>query len=246
MKEVWKDVKGWEDRYMVSNTGKIYSKLSNKVKRTAYTNDGHEAIMLNRNGKQFGTFVHRLVAQAFIPNPNNFPIINHKDENPSNNNVGNLEWCSYSYNNTYNDIHIRSSEGKKRRVYQYGSDGSLVNEYDSVRNAAKIIGIKSPSNISECCNKKQLTTHGYVFSYSKLSKEEVSKRFEESDYFTPCKNNKAMSKQVSQYDSQMNLIDVYPSAQEASRRLGFSQSLISSVCRGEQSQTHGFIFKYTS
>lgn len=246
MEEVWKYVEGWEDRYMVSNTGKVYSKLSNLIKKTAYTNDGYEVIMLARNGKQFGTFVHRLVAKAFIPNPDNLPIINHKDENPSNNNVDNLEWCTYSYNNTYNNVHIKNSEKMERPVYQYDSNGNFVNKYNSVRKAAKLIGIKSPSNISECCNKNQLTTHGYVFSYNELSKKEVLNRFKKSNYSTPRKNNKAMSKQVNQYDLQMNFVDTYPSAQEASRKLGFSQSLISSVCRGEQPQTHGFIFKYIS
>ena len=112
--EIWKDVDGWEDRYMVSNTGKVYSKIKNCIRKTAYTNDGHEVVMLARNGKQFGTFVHRLVAKAFIPNPDNLPIINHKDENPANNNVNNLEWCTYSYNNTYNELNIRNAKKNRK------------------------------------------------------------------------------------------------------------------------------------
>lgn len=246
MKEAWRDVEGWEDRYMVSNTGKIYSKVNNKLRKTNCTDDGYEAVILSRDGKKARAYVHRLVAKAFVPNPDNLPIINHKDENPSNNNADNLEWCTYSYNNTYNDMHIKRSKKNRRRksVYQYDSNGSLAGVYESTRSAAKAIGVKSSSNISECCNEKQLTTHGYVFSYNKLSKEEVLKRFEKSGYPNPRKNNKAMSKQVRQYDLQMNLLHTYPSAQEASRKLGFSQSLISSVCRGEQLQTHGFIFEY--
>lgn len=244
MKEIWKDVEGWEDRYMISNTGKVYSKLNNLIKKTAYTNDGHEVIILSRDGKQFGTFVHRLVAKAFIPNPNNFPLINHKDENPANNNVDNLEWCNYSYNNTYNDKHIKIGKKIGQVIYQYDSDGNLMFEYYSGKEAARQIGAKSDCNISDCCNGKLFTTHGYVFSHEKLSKEEVLDRFKKSNSSRLQKNNRTFSKTVNQYDLDMNFITSYPSTQEAGRQLGFSNSLISSVCRGELKQTHGFIFKY--
>lgn len=235
---MWRDVNGWEDRYMISSTGKVYSKLNKLIKKTSYTKDGHEVIVLSRDGKQYGTFVHRLVAQAFIPNPNNLPIINHKDENPKNNNVENLEWCTYSYNNTYNDIHIKNAHKTGNKVYQYSSNGDLIKEFYSCKEASRLIGIPD-TKICECCNGKLLTTYGYVFSYKELCKEEVLNRFNPD-----LRKNNKLSKRVSQYDLEMNYITTYPSAQEASRQLGFSQSLISSVCRGEHSFTHGFIFRY--
>ena len=228
---------------MVSNTGKVYSKLNRLIKKTAYTNDGHEVIMLSKDGKQFGTFVHRLVAQAFMPNPNNLPIINHKDENPKNNNVDNLEWCTYSYNNTYKDIHIKNAKKMGYTVYQYNDNGILVAEYYSCKQAARALGVRD-SNINACCNNKLYTVYGYVFSYVELNKEDVLHRFELSRMATFGHKNNCKSKVVYQYDLQMNFIAKYQSANEAGRVLGISPSLISSVCRGEHKSTHGFIFKY--
>ena len=97
--------------------------------------------------------VHRLVAKAFLPNPDNLPIINHKDENPANNNVDNLEWCTYSYNNTYNDVHIKNAKKMGRTVYQYNDSGILVAEYYSCKQAARSLGV-GDSNINACCNNK--------------------------------------------------------------------------------------------
>lgn len=245
MEEIWRDVVGWEDRYKVSNTGKVYSKINNLVKKTAYTNDGHEVIMLSKDGKQFGTFVHRLVANAFIPNPDNLPIINHKDENPANNNVDNLEWCTYQYNNTYNDINIKNAKKSGYIVYQYNSNGDLVSEYYSCKNAAKILGVRD-SNINACCNDKLFTAYGSVFSYKPLSKEEVLRRFELSNSSEFGKKNNVCSKAVNQFDLQMNFIASYQSTREAGRMLGISSSLVAGVCRGDHKSTHGFIFQYVN
>lgn len=111
-KEIWKDVVGFEGLYQVSNLGNVkslpkytYSKgypqlRKEKLLKPGKTGKRHNylAVVLN-DGKQYK--VHRLVAQAFIPNPNNFPQVNHKDENPANNSVDNLEWCSNQYNCKY-------------------------------------------------------------------------------------------------------------------------------------------------
>lgn len=116
MKEIWKDIEGYERYYQVSNLGRVKS-LARIVKRkfNNYTvrerilkarpdKDGYKYLVLCISCKAKTFQVHRLVANAFIPNPDNLPCINHKDENPSNNCVENLEWCTYSYNNTYNDL----------------------------------------------------------------------------------------------------------------------------------------------
>lgn len=127
--EIWKDVVGYEGLYQVSNLGNVKS-LERVVKRFVrgkyislypvkekllklYINsNGYISVGLYNNG--FNSFeVHRLVAQAFIPNPDNLPCVNHKDENPKNNNVKNLEWCTYQYNNTYGTIQQRLSDIKK-------------------------------------------------------------------------------------------------------------------------------------
>lgn len=127
--EIWKDVAGFEGLYQVSNfgnvrsvtrtitrsDGKVYVKQGKQLK-SFVTNRGYEYVMLNDcNRKQHLKTVHRLVAQAFISNPNNLPIVNHKDENKLNNAASNLEWCTHAYNNVYNDVNKRVSEKLKGR-----------------------------------------------------------------------------------------------------------------------------------
>lgn len=106
--EIWKDIEGYEGSYQVSNFGRVKSMMNSKRGRKlakdcilspTYTGImKYPAVLLYRNGRKRTSSVHRLVAQAFIPNPMHFPIVNHKDENPQNNHVDNLEWCTQEYN----------------------------------------------------------------------------------------------------------------------------------------------------
>ena len=105
--EVWRDVKGYEGQYQVSNKGNVRSvdrinhigrRHSGRTLRSAYSADGYPQVALCKNGKMKTKYIHRLVAEAFIPNPNNSPQINHIDEVKDNNNVENLEWCTSKYN----------------------------------------------------------------------------------------------------------------------------------------------------
>lgn len=95
----WRIIEGYPN-YSVSNTGIIINTKKNKM-MSIYIRKGYCHIKLSTHNKAAQKKVHRLVAEAFIPNPNNYDCINHKDENPLNNNVENLEWCNHSYNNTY-------------------------------------------------------------------------------------------------------------------------------------------------
>ena len=115
MKEIWKPVKDFEKYYMISNKGNLksiikrqYSFKDKKIIETKeekylkLTNDrGYEKIILSLNGKRYLKYIHRLVAEAFIPNPNNYKEVNHIDSDPSNNCVENLEWCDRKYNLNY-------------------------------------------------------------------------------------------------------------------------------------------------
>lgn len=119
-KQIWKDIPGYEGKYQVSNTGEVRSLNYNgtrksKVLKQGTDKDGYKRVHLYKNGKNKNYLVHRLVAQAFLPNPNNYPIINHKDENPSNNYYKNLEWCTYEYNNNYGNCRKKRSEANKGR-----------------------------------------------------------------------------------------------------------------------------------
>lgn len=98
-------------------------------------------MVLCEAGKSKKVFVHRLVAEAFIPNPNNLPIINHKDENPSNNAVSNLEWCTVSYNNNYNKRNEKIGDEEGHNISVYDKDNKYIESFPSIIKAAKAYDI---------------------------------------------------------------------------------------------------------
>lgn len=98
--EVFKEIPKYDD-YLISNFGRVYSKKTNKFIKFWANNKGYCTVALCQSGKKKNYLVHRLIAEVFIPNPNNLPMINHKDENPLNNNISNLEWCTAKYNCNY-------------------------------------------------------------------------------------------------------------------------------------------------
>lgn len=110
--ENWKIVK-CNDAYEVSNLGNIRNIKTKKLKKPYLNEKGYLILSLWKNCKPKSCRVHRLVAEAFLPNPNNLPQVNHKDENKTNNNVENLEWCDNEYNNNYGTINERRSFSKK-------------------------------------------------------------------------------------------------------------------------------------
>lgn len=100
VEEAWKDIVGYEGKYQVSNLGRVKSFKHRKphIMVGSVSHDGYQLVLLSSGGKNIGKSVHRLVAQAFLSNPNNYPVVNHKDGNKLNNIVDNLEWCTYSEN----------------------------------------------------------------------------------------------------------------------------------------------------
>ena len=134
MKELWKDIKGYEGLYKISSYGRVKS-LGNdknrkeKILSSKSNREGYVRVYLFKDGKGKMYRVHRLVAEAFIPHPNNYPIINHKDEDKSNNIVSNLEWCTQEYNINYGTRNKKASEKMKDKLKgpkhpMYGRRGS--------------------------------------------------------------------------------------------------------------------------
>lgn len=128
--EIWKWIPGYEGYYMASTHGRVKSVdryvnskwdnqyfIKGKILKQTTNRDEYKTVVLHKNGKKNLYFIHRLVAMCFIPNPNNYPIINHKDQNPSNNYYKNLEWCSYKYNNNYADRNKKLSQALKGRTF---------------------------------------------------------------------------------------------------------------------------------
>ena len=167
--EEWKDIQGYEGDYQVSSYGRIKSFKKNKEKilKPQMHYKGYEFITLLKNGISKKYKVHRLVAEAFIPNPNNYPVVNHKDENKSNNNVKNLEWCTVSYNNIYNGKAVKIGKKHNKKVKCV-----TTNEiFNSIKEAREYFNIKSMSSISECCNKKRKSAGKHPITKEKLEWE---------------------------------------------------------------------------
>jgi hypothetical protein len=180
--EIWKDIEGYEGIYQVSNLGRVRSLDYTVTKKdgTVQTYKGKVFSMtLNTTGYPYVSFrmgsskrksltVHRLVAQAFIPNPNNLPEVNHRNEDKTDNRVENIEWCDRKYNMQYGTRNDRQKEKIERHsVDQLDKYGNLLNTYPSIKEAARIVGIRHPECITKCCTGDRMTAGGYRWRYSK-------------------------------------------------------------------------------
>lgn len=121
MKEIWKNIMGFNG-YQVSNLGRVRSLKTYKILKQTTNSQGYKTLGLCKRSKISTFLVHRLVADAFIPNPDKLPCVNHKDENPSNNCISNLEWCSYKYNINYGTCIYRIIETKRKKGVLRGND----------------------------------------------------------------------------------------------------------------------------
>lgn len=126
---------------------------------------GYERIMLCKNKKVILFYVHRLVAQTFIPNPNNKPQVNHIDEVKSNNNVNNLEWCTQKYNNIYGNRIKKTKEKLSKKILQFDSDGNFIKIWNNINQIKEELHIKG-SHIQDCCNNKRKKAYGYIWKYN--------------------------------------------------------------------------------
>lgn len=141
--EEWRDIKGYDGKYQISNTGRVksidYRNTGTSKELSLKCNRGYFEVELCKDGKGKFFKVHRLVAIAFLPNPQNLPCVNHKDENPSNNHVDNLEWCTPRYNSTYGSLPAKYKEWSTP-VYLYTDNNILINKYLSIKEAIKKSG----------------------------------------------------------------------------------------------------------
>lgn len=162
-----KKIQGFEN-YAVDESGNVFNIKRQKKLLLSVDRNGYLSVGLWQDGCVKRKKVHRLVAEAFILNPNNLPCVNHKDENKQNNKVDNLEWCTVQYNNHYgkNKPTVRAIAARKRRVCQYTADGKLVAVYESACEAQRKTGIMQ-QNISKCClqRKSFKTAGGFVWKF---------------------------------------------------------------------------------
>lgn len=199
--EEWRDIKDYDGLYQISNLGRVknlekkclskngeYSRThKEKILKGSKDKDGYLHICLTKNKKEHSRRIHRLVAQAFLPNPNNLPCVNHKNEIKTDNRVENLEWCTVAYNNRYGTKIERSIETKTKNGYlgkggilsqkmqeyhklhpklkaviQFDKDMNFVKKWNSIKDAQTILKC---SHISECCRGKCKQAGGYIWRY---------------------------------------------------------------------------------
>ena len=263
MEEVWKDIKGFEGRYQVSNLGRVRSldwpRHKGRVLKQIYGKRwGYYVVHLaHADGYIKYITVHRLVAIAFIPNPDNLPEVNHKDENKLNNVVcfnpdgsidterTNLEWCTGLYNLRYGTRVERMNklvnEPRMRPVNKYDFDGNLLHTYPSIAEASKAIGVSTRTMSSICGKIGAHSTHGYIFRYADDNSPWI-------DYNEKiCRGNNERKRAVEQYDLNGTFIKRYESLIEASRCTGISRRWIQGICNPKRSDksAHGYIFRYS-
>ena len=179
--EIWKPVIGYENYYEVSNKGRIRSldrvtlfkdgktrKFCGKIiSLRAMNNSGYLTVGLHDTGKQKTFLVHRIVAEAFIENPNGYKEINHIDQNKLNNDVSNLEWCTHKENVNHGDEIERGAIKQRRCFRQLDMDGNLIKVWNGFKKMQRETGFERKS-VYECCIGKRESYKGYRWEYAEV------------------------------------------------------------------------------
>ena len=198
--EIWKDIEGYEGLYQISNMGRVksvermkwcgkgYYKTPERILKARKTKNGYLLVNLWKDGKIKSYYIHRLVAQAFLDNPDNLPEVNHIDQDKTNNKVENLEFCDRSYNVNYGTRNRKvaeklrgrkqSEESNKKRAEKLTNNPKiskpviaidkrtgLIVEFLSAHEAERVLGI-SQSNITKCCKGKKKSIGGFYWMYA--------------------------------------------------------------------------------
>ena len=182
-KEIWKDIKGFEGKYQVSNMGNVkslertvwnsargyYKTVHERILKGRKTGNDYLQVLLSKDGKAKGYLVHRLVASAFCENPHGFKEVNHIDEDKTNNCADNLEFCSRSYNMTYNDrakkVGKKVAEKLSKPVLAIDKRTGLIVEFLSAHEAERKLGI-AQQNICACLKGKRNSAGNFYWMYA--------------------------------------------------------------------------------
>lgn len=235
------------DGYTASYEGDIYSWKKGRPYKLAHfiSGNGYRNVPLvpSKGNRGINRGIHTFTAKAWLPNPNNYPIVNHKDANKENNRVDNLEWVTHREN----VLHARRNGlgVKGRKVYQldisFGYPGTIINEFKSIKEAAKKTGINNRTISQVCTAKSGVRTDGYragrktAGGFGWCYKE---------DFGNLTESVHGCSRTVEQYTIEGKFIKSYSSLKEAAKAVGKSHSNISNVCTGKQKTCGGFIWKY--
>lgn len=257
--EEWKNVVGFEGKYMVSNMGRVKA-----VERDVLTPHGgikhipehiltlqldvygyYRINLMTKNNTRKKCAVHRLVAEAFIPNPKNYPIINHKDEIRTNNKASNLEWCTYQYNNTYGTVLERRSKTVSRKIEMIDmKNGKILKTFNSAKEAAVSVGVHRTA-ILEVCRSKKHTAGGYVWRFAD---RQFREKYGIGDEIQLPDKIIYFNRRIEMLDKDTEeVLQTFNSLTEASRETGVDRSRICALCRGRKRGCHtagGYKWRY--
>lgn len=262
MNENWLPIEGYEGLYEVSDLGRVRNRRG-IIMKLHDNGHGYFTVGLYKNGKAKHLYIHRLVATAYIPNPDNLPQVNHKNEDKTDNRVENLEWCTGKYNMNYGTLRDRLSliqtnnPKSSEKVVQLDLNGNYISEYPSMKEAGRVTGIIT-QEIQACCKSKLRKCHGYIFICEKdYTEEYVTKRVETAIKKIHRRQTKEhrqkigrkllngkSSKPVLQFSKSGEFIREWPSTSEVHRILGFNQGNISNCCLGRCKSAYGFVWQY--
>ena len=229
---MWKKFiyEGQETDYSVSTEGEVRKDTTNYILSQSSQQD-YKFVGLIINGKQKRMRVHRMVALAFIDNPDNKPYVNHINGNRSDNNVENLEWVTPSENTQHAVDTGLFKSGRARAVIQYNLNGEQMATFESASEAAHQTG-GSQSKITMCCRRQRDSANDYQWRYYDdiQDVQKIEKKF-------------ITGKKVAQCDEEGNILKIYPSFKEAARAVNGTSSAISRVCSGTNIRHKGYKWK---
>ena len=234
LKEIWKEIPGFSN-YQVSNLGDVkrVSKKEKILKKQLAWNKQYLCVGLYDDNRKYHKFlIHRLVAKVFIPNPNNYEIVNHKDENKFNNCVGNLEWVSIKQNNIYS-YNKHPERNNKVQVLQYDLEGNFIKKWNSITEVSNYFNVY-PSLISRCLK-------GITKSYKKYLWRYYSDNFP-SKIEEYSKNSKY--RKINQYNLKGEFIKTWDSMVQIEKTLDIKIHGINDCCKGILKSSGNYIWKF--
>ena len=239
--EEWKDIRGFEGRYQISNMGRVRSLdrwtnhprpifLKGRMMNPSMNKKrGYVRVSLSDGSRNYTHYeVHRLVALHFVPGYKDGLVVNHINETRTDNRAENLEWCTQAYNLAYSDVSAR----KRKPVYQYDLDGNFIKKHKCGYQAEIELGF---TIVHAIYGSKRGYTHGFLFSLEPHSKEYWQKI---------TKENKSSTRKIGQYDDDGNEIARFNSIKEAADLFGVTITCISNCCKGKSIHAAGYRWKY--
>ena len=250
-----KDILGYEGLYAITEEGQVWSYYSKRYLNPSLKKNGYLSVVLVKDKIKKSFSIHKIVAETYLPNPNNYPIINHKDENKTNNSVENLEWCSYKYNSNYGTIRDKISKGIKdyyQNNPQAKRNGLNNNKsipvkcletgeiFETFTAACNWCELKSTVCLTDYFNGKQGSAGQHPITKQKLHWEKlVEGKWIKAIPYTPIKReNNYLKRQVRCIETQ----EIFESITEAQKK--YKNKHISECCSGKRKTCCGYHWEY--